>query len=120
MTHDQSILAQSPFPLIAPAQAEIESIHRAPALTFNPKEYAHYVRDYDLSEEQQRELLEAIWSIMVGFVDLGFGIHPIQQARDSTKMLETDSPSVLAFEQISENTGMIAASLASDAGQEDS
>lgn len=50
------------------------------ALIFDYEEYAPYLEDSDLTEEQKREFLETLWSIMVSFVDLGFGIHPVQQA----------------------------------------
>ena len=50
------------------------------ALSFDYEEYAPYLEDSDLTEEQKREFLETLWNIMVSFVDLGFGIHPIQQA----------------------------------------
>lgn len=48
---------------------------------------------------QQQELLEALWIIVVGFVDLGFGIHPVQQVLDVGKnhsALEADSTRVIA------------------------
>jgi hypothetical protein len=54
-----------------------------PALSFDPAEYRKFVEDSDLSEAQQQELLEAVWVIIVGFVDLGFHIHPVQQALDA-------------------------------------
>ncbi|MEM5474816.1 hypothetical protein [Pacificibacter sp. AS14] len=43
-------------------------------------EYLPFFEDEDISEDQKREMIEALWSIMVSFVDLGFGIHPVQQA----------------------------------------
>ena len=49
------------------------------ALSFDYEKYAPYLEDADLTEEQKREFLETLWSIMVSFVDLGFGIHPVQQ-----------------------------------------
>lgn len=42
--------------------------------------YLHMIDDPALSDDQKRQMLEALWSIMVAFVDLGFGIHPVQQA----------------------------------------
>ncbi|MEL6648133.1 MAG: hypothetical protein AAFQ05_10585 [Pseudomonadota bacterium] len=33
----------------------------------------------DLSEAQKLEFIQALWSIMTTFVDLGFGLHPVQQ-----------------------------------------
>ena len=50
------------------------------ALSFDYEEYTPYLEDADLTEDQKREFLETLWNIMVSFVDLGFGIHPIQQA----------------------------------------
>jgi hypothetical protein len=32
----------------------------------------------NLSEVQKREFLEALWSIVIAFVDMGFGVHPVQ------------------------------------------
>lgn len=50
------------------------------ALTFDPAAFAHFVADFDLTDAQRAELLQTLWVIMVGFVDLGFHIHPVQQA----------------------------------------
>ncbi len=55
---------------------------KRPTLTLDVAFYESYLEDGDLSEEQKRELLEALWSIIVSFVDLGFGIHPLQQTND--------------------------------------
>ena len=41
--------------------------------------YAHFLEDSELSEEQKREFLQALWNIVVEFVSLGFGVHPTQQ-----------------------------------------
>lgn len=50
-----------------------------PRLSIDWDAYLPFLENEDISEEQKRELIEALWSIMVSFVDLGFGIHPIQQ-----------------------------------------
>ncbi|MAI91543.1 hypothetical protein [Ponticaulis sp.] len=42
--------------------------------------YEHYLADPDLTEKQRRELLTAIWNIIVEFVSLGYGVHPLRQA----------------------------------------
>lgn len=44
------------------------------------KLFEHHLADSDLSEEEKREFLEALWYIICTFVDLGFGIEPVQQA----------------------------------------
>ncbi len=46
-------------------------------------DYAHYQKDLDdadLSDAEKQQFLEALWSIIVAFVDLGFGVHPVQHA----------------------------------------
>ncbi len=50
------------------------------ALTLDSSLYEKYLEESDLSEEQKQEFLETLWSIIVGFVDLGFEVHPVQQA----------------------------------------
>lgn len=42
------------------------------------QKYREYVEDFDLSEEEQTELLKTLWMIMAAFVDLGFGVDSIQ------------------------------------------
>jgi len=51
-----------------------------PALTIDWDAYLPFFEDEDISEDQKHELIAALWSIMVSFVDLGFGIHPVQMA----------------------------------------
>lgn len=51
-----------------------------PVLTFDADDYRDYVRDMNLTEEQENELLRTLWSIIVQFVDLGFGIESVGRA----------------------------------------
>lgn len=48
------------------------------ALTLDLEKYQPYLDDPDLSDDQKRAFLEALWSIITAFVDLGYGIHPVQ------------------------------------------
>ncbi len=52
-----------------------------PALTFDADEFIQYVKDHDLSEEEACEFLAVVWVYVVAWVDMGFGIHPVQQAQ---------------------------------------
>jgi len=59
---------------------DIEITAPRPSLSIDWDLYGTYLEDSDLSDEQKREFIETLWSIVVSFVDLGFGIHPLQQA----------------------------------------
>lgn len=43
------------------------------------EKYRHFVAGYDLSEQEQTELIQNVWAIMESFVDQAFGQHPHQQ-----------------------------------------
>lgn len=51
-----------------------------PTLTIDWDAYLPFFEDEDISEADKHEMIEALWSIVVNFVDLGFGVHPVQQA----------------------------------------
>ena len=54
-----------------------------PIVTLDYALYQHYLDDADMSEDQKREFLETLWTIIVGFVDLGFGVHPLHAKQDT-------------------------------------
>ncbi len=58
---------------------------RRPTLSVDWKLYEEYLQDSDLSDDQKRELIETIWYIVMTFVDLGFGLDPVQQVHSSGK-----------------------------------
>lgn len=45
-----------------------------PTLTVDWEAYGHFLEGSDLSDEDKREFIETLWSIVVGFVDLGFSV----------------------------------------------
>ena len=47
-------------------------------LSLDTDKYKDYLEDFDLSKEQEAELLQILWSIMTAFVDVGFGVDSIQ------------------------------------------
>ena len=61
-------------------------------VTVDYERYEHFLKDTDLSETQKREFLQALWQIIVGFVDLGFGVHPAQQAKKTCGQLAGNAP----------------------------
>ncbi len=40
--------------------------------------YQAYLDNSDLSDREKHDFLHALWSVIVAFVDLGYGIHPAQ------------------------------------------
>lgn len=60
-------------------------------ITVDYERYAHFLEDSDLTEEQKREFLQTLWNIIVNFVDLGFGVHPLQQAEKPCGKLKENS-----------------------------
>ena len=48
-------------------------------ITVDVARYDEYLRDADMSPEQKEEFLRAMLSIVMTFVELGFGVHPLQQ-----------------------------------------
>lgn len=49
-----------------------------PPLKLDPEEYRAHLEEYDLTEEQENELLETLWHIMRTFVEIGFGVDSVQ------------------------------------------
>ncbi len=54
----------------------------SPSIEIDVAKYQAYLDDPALSDAQKDEIITALWSIMTAFVDLGFGVHPVQQAMD--------------------------------------
>ena len=50
------------------------------AIQFDAQEFAHFLDQSDLTHDQKLEYIQTIWGIVLQFIDMGFGIHPIQQA----------------------------------------
>lgn len=56
-----------------------------------PEEYREHLEDFDLTPEQEVELLQILWNIMATMVDLGWGLDNIQiteTLRQSTSAMD--------------------------------
>lgn len=47
-------------------------------LEIDLERYQIYIDDIDLSDEQKADFMNALWTVIVAFVDLGYGVHPVQ------------------------------------------
>ena len=77
-----------------------------PALKLDVERYEKMLNDCDLTEEQRQDFLETIWSIIVGFVDLGFDIHPLQQVDNDGCGKDLDLSLFMAENVISSKKGI--------------
>lgn len=50
------------------------------AIQFDAQEFAHFLDESDLTHNQKLEYIQTIWGIVLQFIDMGFGIHPLQTA----------------------------------------
>jgi hypothetical protein len=55
--------------------------------------YAKHLEGSDIPESEKQEFLETLWSVIVSFVDLGFEVHPVQQAQQHSQQ-QGDNPPV--------------------------
>lgn len=55
-----------------------------PTIEVDYARYDQYLEGSDLTDAEKRQFLETLWSIIVSFVDLGFGVHPVQQAFENS------------------------------------
>lgn len=44
------------------------------------QKYQAYLDNPNIDDDQKEEIVRAVWSIMVSFMELGLGVHPVQQA----------------------------------------
>ncbi len=62
---DEELNSSQAPPVIEPPKCDIEK-------------YREQVKDFDLTTEEENELIKSIWIIMAAFVDMGFGVDSIQ------------------------------------------
>lgn len=78
MTDDTSTLP-STFPGLTAAPPDHPQY---PALEIDYALYEKMLEGSEWTDAQKQEFIETLWGIVVQFVDMGIGIHPVQQATD--------------------------------------
>jgi hypothetical protein len=110
-------------------QSKVGAAKKAPpTLTIDWDFYGKLLADSDLTDAEIRAFLESLLAIVVSAVDLGFGIHPIQQAAGNiceqqmeiAKFITEQSASVLTSPKNSKKTFNASADRQSGQSQEGS
>lgn len=57
-------------------------------VTVDVEKYQSYLDGSGMSDAEKEEFLQALWSIIVSFVELGFGVHPLQEVCGKTPEIE--------------------------------
>lgn len=69
-----------------------------PSLSVDWEVYAAKLEDSDMPLDQQQELIETLWSIVVMFVDLGYDLHTIpQNCGEDEEALDQDSTDLVSL-----------------------
>ncbi|MEL7128224.1 MAG: hypothetical protein AAGJ51_09080 [Pseudomonadota bacterium] len=72
--------------------------------------YLPMIADFEISEEEKRELLQTLFTIMVTIVDLGLGLDPVQMlASESPDLIHSSSNPKTPFERAAEKTTSVEA-----------
>lgn len=71
----------------------------APPLRLNPDDYRQELAAFDMTKEQENEMLEVLWHIMKTMVEIGWGVNNVQYLLpDVFKTACTDSPQTQSTE----------------------
>lgn len=52
---------------------------KKPMITVDVDQYQEYLDGSDLTDEQKTQFLQALWNVIQSFVELGYGVHPLQE-----------------------------------------
>lgn len=63
-----------------------------PTLTVDVAYYQRFLDDPDITDEQRREFIEAVWNMIWEFVRLGYGVHPLQKIDVDNEQRDAPSP----------------------------
>ena len=65
------------------------------ALTIDYEKYLSQLEEWDVTEDQKHEFISILWNILSAFIDLGYGVHFVQEDMNADeKSLEKARPSL--------------------------
>lgn len=50
-----------------------------PSIAVDVERYQAYLDGSNMTQAEKEEFLQVLWTIIVGFVEMGFGVHPLQE-----------------------------------------
>ena len=65
------------------------------------EKYRHCLAGFDLSPEEQAELIRNVWAVLESFVDQAYGRHPNQHCRQNLKINDLQNPIGLLESEVS-------------------
>lgn len=67
---------------------------RPPTLQFDAQAFLTYLDGLDLTDDQKHAFIETIWSILLQFIDLGFGVDAVTQACGANAVSARQTPTI--------------------------
>ena len=77
---------------ISAGQEDLKSTFEASAkrlVRVDVERYQAYLDGTNMTEAQKEEFLQAIWMVIISFVELGFDVHPLQEVCGKPRELAT-------------------------------
>ncbi|MEO0486234.1 MAG: hypothetical protein AAF092_10015 [Pseudomonadota bacterium] len=82
----------------------VKDAERTSVLAFDWREWLPHLADADMSDAQKKAMIEALWAIVLGFVDLGFEVKAAEETCGETIDLKVAlAAAVLGCEQDEED-----------------
>jgi hypothetical protein len=70
-----------------------------PALTVDIERYQAYLDWSEMTDAQKEAFLQALWSLLMNFVELGFGVHPLQEVCGESESISIERAKY-AFDEV--------------------
>jgi len=72
-----------------------ESLNAPKIIAPKPSDYLDELENEDLTDAQKMELLETLFNIMKAFVDIGYGMEPVNKLISDFEKCAAESPNVI-------------------------
>lgn len=74
---------------ITGTMGKTDAPHERTSLGIDAAYYQSFLDDLEISKNQKRELIETLWQIVTGFIELGFSVHPLNDVQNKIENTET-------------------------------